>query len=342
MTKRALLLLTILTLIAGGTATAQQEGQGDGQQRPRWVIPPPPPEPDIEPEPEPEPVDVTPEGGQQVELSANLVTITVTVRGPSGDLVTDLAPDDFAVYEEGVQQEVDKLYRGEEMPLRLALLFDSSLSIKNRLDFEKRAASRFFTYIMRSGDRVALVSVSSVWRVEQPLTGSAGALVDALDRLKAEGITSLYSAVMGSSRYLGENEGRRVIVLLSDGFDTSGKNQLPETLEVAQKSDVVIYAISPFGGGEATNTAARVGAATLRRLADQTGGVAFFPPIEPDQKKEDAMLDEIYRRLAEELRAQYVLTYYSNSPKDGAFRSLRVDVKRPGLQVLARKGFYAK
>ena len=101
------------------------------------------------------------------------------------------------------------------MPLRLALLFDSSLSIKNRLDFEKRAASRFFTYIMRSGDRVALVSVSSVWRVEQPLTGSAGALVDSLNRLKAEGITSLYSAVMGSSRDLGENEGRRVIVLLS-------------------------------------------------------------------------------------------------------------------------------
>lgn len=337
MRRRVLLLLMLTALVAGVPASAQQSG--DGKERPRWVIPPPPPEPEIsEPEPEPQPEH----DSGSLELSANLVTITVTVRTPDGQLVTDLAPEDFKVYEEDVPQDVDQLYRQGEIPLRLALLFDSSLSIRNRLEFEKRAASRFFSYIIGAGDRAALVSVSSVWRVEQPLTGSVGALVDSLEKLQAEGITQLYSAVQGSAKYLGETEGRRVIVLLSDGFDTSGRNELPQTLEAAQRSDVVIYAISPFGGGEETNTAARVGATTLRQLSAQTGGVAFFPPIEPDPKREAAALDAIYRRLAEELRAQYVLTYYSTTPKDGSFRNLRVAVNRPGVSVSARKGYYAK
>ena len=131
------------------------------------------------------------------------------------------------------------------------------------------------------------------------------------------------------------------MVLLSDGYDTSGKNQLPQTLEEAQKADVVIYAISPFGLGESINVAARVGSETLRRLTTETGGVAFFPPIERDQRLEGEALDRIYSRLVEELRAQYVLTYYSTSPKDGSFRTLKVDVTRPGLKVSARKGYYA-
>src|SRR5262249_12895074 len=158
----------------------------------------------VEPPPPPEPPD---EGDQSVQLSANLVPITVLVRDGSGAIVTDLAATDFTITEDGKRQDVDKFYHQGEVPLRLALLFDASISIKNRLDFEKRAASRFFSEVLRPGDQAALFSISTEWRLEQPLTGSAGALVDATDRLTASGITSLYNAIDGASKNLGAVEG---------------------------------------------------------------------------------------------------------------------------------------
>jgi Ca-activated chloride channel family protein len=134
-----------------------------------------------------------------------------------------------------------------------------------------------------------------------------------------------------------------VVVVLSDGYDTAAQKTLEESLESALRADVVIYGIAPTGGEHAPSPAARVGAAALRRLCEQTGGVAFFPPVAADAAKEAADLDVIYRRVADEIRAQYVLTYYSAAPaRDGRFRSLRVEVKRPGLTVTARKGYYAR
>jgi Ca-activated chloride channel family protein len=278
-----------------------------------------------------------------VELSANLVNIVVVVRDRSGALVTNLTPADFAVYEESTLQEVDQIFRQGEVPLRLALLFDASLSIKKRLDFEQRAASRFFTAVLKPGDQAALISVSNQWRLEQPLTDSAAALVGAMEKLEAKGTTALFGAIKGASEHLGTVEGRRVMVILSDGYDTSAKGTLRDALEFAQRSDVVIYAISPSGAGNATNATARIGAEALRQLCEDTGGVAFFPPVEVKPYREAAALDAIYNRLIEELRAQYVLTYYSKSPSgDGRYRTLRVEVKRPNVTVSARKGYYAK
>jgi Ca-activated chloride channel homolog len=295
----------------------------------------PPPDP-------PEPPDVDLE--QAVELSANLVTVTVVVRDASGALVTDLTPSDFAIYEEGKRQDVDRFYRQGEVPLRLALLFDASLSVKERLDFEKRAASRFVTSVIRPGDQVALVSVATEWRIEQALTGSAGALVDATNRLEAGGITSLYAAIQGTSKYLGEVQGRHVMLVLSDGYDTKGRETLKDTLEVAQRNDIVIYGISPAGAGDDATAAGRIGAEALRQLCEDTGGRAFYPPFQAKPAEELETLNRIYTRIVEELHGQYVLTYYSNAPavEGGRFRSLRVEVSRPGVTATARKGYYAK
>jgi Ca-activated chloride channel family protein len=316
---RGLLAVMLVAIVAGSSAVAQQR-----------VEPPPPPEPPDE-------------GDQSVELAANLVTLTVVVRDASGALVTDLEPADFTITEDGRRQDVDKFFHQGEIPLRLALLFDASISIKDRLDFEKRAAARFFADVLRPGDEASLVSISTEWRIEQPLTTSAVALTEATSRLTAAGITSLYGAVDGASKSLGEAQGRRVLVVLSDGYDTRQRESLAGALEAAQRSDAVIYCISPSGAGDDQSPAGRIGASALRRLADETGGRAFFPPIEEKLSHEAAALDDIYKKIIEELKAQYVITYYSTtSSADKGFRTIHVSVNRPGLTVSARKGYYPK
>lgn len=321
----------LLAGLVSVTVVAQQ------RQSPHVEIPPPPQEPVTEPPPVEEPP-------QTVELSANLVTIAVVARTVNGDLVSDLSASDFAVYEDGKAQEVDQFYKqGDVPPLRLALLFDASLSVRTRLDFEKRAASRFFSQAFRPGDQAALYSVASTWTLMQPLTGSVGSLVDATDHIEAGGTTSLYGAVISASQYLGESEGRRVVVLLTDGYDNAARETLAGTLESAQRNDIVIYGISPSGTGDSKSQVAKLGSAALDKLCEQTGGRAFFPPIEMTPEAEVQSLDRIYQRIIAELQAQYILTYYSNEPaKDGRFRSLRVAVRRPGVSVSARKGYYAK
>lgn len=278
-----------------------------------------------------------------VELSADLVTVTTVVRDQSGAFVTDLEAKDFTLYEDGVAQPIDQVYRQQELPLRLALLFDASLSVRNRLDFERRAAGRFFESVLRPNDQAALFAITTEWRRVQPLTSSVPTLVDALGTIEAEGITSLFGAVDGASTYLGQADGRRVAVVLSDGYDTAEQSTLAQALETAQRNDVVIYGISPSGESDDPSPATRIGRASLTRLCDETGGVAFFPAVEHDKAREGSDLDAIYRRVADEIRAQYVLTYYSNAPShDGRFHTLRVEPKRPGLTVTARKGYFAK
>ncbi|MCC6745462.1 MAG: VWA domain-containing protein [Acidobacteria bacterium] len=265
-------------------------------------------------------------------------------RSSSGDLVTDLSATDFAVFEDGKAQQVDQFFRqGDVPPLRLALLFDASLSVRTRLDFEKRAAKRFFSQAFRAGDQAALYTVASKWTLMQPLTGSVGSLVDATDHIEAGGTTSLYGAVIAASQYLGESDGRRVLVLLTDGYDNAARETLAATLEAAQRSDIVIYGISPAGTGDSKSQVAKLGSAALNQLCEQTGGRAFFPAIEMTPEAEVQSLDRIYQRIIAELQAQYVLTYYSNdTAKDGRFRPLRVDVRRPGVTVSSRKGYYAR
>src|SRR3954463_9121028 len=136
-----------------------------GQTRPQIQAPPPPPEP---PGTETPAKPQQPPPGQpeadEVQLTANLVTVTVAVRDRSGALVTDLTPADFAVYEDGRPQDVDQFAKQGEVPLRLVLLFDTSLSVKNRIAFERRAAARFFTEVLKPGDQAALYSVSTDWK----------------------------------------------------------------------------------------------------------------------------------------------------------------------------------
>jgi Ca-activated chloride channel family protein len=270
------------------------------------------------------------------------VTVITSVTDPAGNQVNDLTLKDFALYEDNQPQEVAGLYREGQLPLRLIFLFDTSSSIKHRFDFEQRAAARFFRQVMQAGDKSAVMSVSSDPRLEIGLTENIDQLVDTLAHLKPQGATALYDALVSAARYLRPVEGRHVMVVLSDGTDTVSSSTLAQALTEIQKSDAVIYGVHSTGVAPSANVQDLAGEFVLKALCEDTGGRAFFPPIYEDQKREARDLDEIYKRLTADVRAQFVLTYYSKSePKAGVFRTIRVEVKRPGLQVRARRGYYS-
>jgi Ca-activated chloride channel family protein len=257
-----------------------------------------------------------------IKLSSDLVTVLTSVSDASGNHVDDLGKNDFTVLEDNRPQDIAALYREDQMPLRLIFLFDTSLSIKHRFDFEQRAAARFFQQVMRPGDQAAIMSVSTDSRLETQFTSNVNKLVDTLSRLQPGGATSLYNAMIDSAKYLRPAEGRHVMVVLSDGADTISSATLAQALTEVQKSDAMIFAVHSTGIAPSANVQDLGGEYVLKFMCEDTGGRAFFPPIYEDQAKEARDLDEIYRRLAAEVRAQYVLTYYSNSPsRDGHFRA---------------------
>jgi len=280
---------------------------------------------------------------KEIELSSNLVTVTVAVRDASGALVTNLKPDEFAVYEDGVPQEIEGFFRERDVPLRLALLFDASISVAKRMDFERRAANRFFASVLQARDQAALVSISTTWKLEQSLTASPEALAKAAAQLKADGITSLFDAIDGASKYLVSADGRRIVVVLSDGNDTGSTLRPEDALASAQRADVVIYAICSSPKATAVRPLEQLGQQTLQAFTRNTGGTVFIPSGDGNAAAEAAELDAAYAKLIEELRSQYILTYYSTRPaNDGTYRKLRVEARRPGLTVAARSGYYAR
>src|SRR4030095_15625252 len=315
---------------------------------------PPPPKPQPPPQsqgrrPVPPPTDDNrprraagePQDDKPLKLKADLVTVITSVTDSAGNQINDLTQKDFEIYEDGTVQDIAGFYREGQIPLRLIFLFDTSRSIQHRFSFEQRAAAQFFRNVMRTGDQGALMSVSTESKVELQFTSDVEQLVSAIGQLKPEGATALYDGMVTAARYLRPSDGRHVMVVLSDGTDTTSKSTLVRALTEAQESDAIIYGVHSTGVAPSASVQDLAGEFVLKTMCEDTGGRAFFPPIFEDQKKEARDLDEIYKRLAAEVRAQFVLTYYGKSEaKPGTFRTIRVEVKRPGLQVRARRGYY--
>ncbi len=282
-----------------------------------------------------------PQDEKPIKLKADLVTVITSVTDATGNQINDLAQKDFEVYEDNALQDIAGFYREGQIPLRLIFLFDTSSSIRHRFEFEQRAAAQFFRNVMRPGDQAALMSVSTESKIELQFTPDVEQLVSAIGQLKAQGATALYDGMITAARYLRPSEGRHVMVVLSDGTDTVSTATLAQALTDAQRSDMAIYAVHSTGVAPSANVQDLAGEFVMKAMCEDTGGRAFFPPIYEDQKKEARDLDEIYKRLAAEVRAQFVLTYYSKSEtRPGTFRPIRVEVKRPGVQVRARRGYY--
>jgi Ca-activated chloride channel family protein len=282
-----------------------------------------------------------PQDEKPLKLKADLVTVITSVTDAAGNQINDLAQRDFEVYEDNALQDIAGFYREGQIPLRLIFLFDTSSSIRHRFEFEQRAAAQFFRNVVRPGDQAALMSVSTESKIELQFTPDVEQLITALGQLKPQGATALYDGMITAARYLRPSEGRHVMVVLSDGTDTVSTSTLAQALTEAQRSDMAIYAVHSTGVAPSASVQDLAGEFVMKAMCEDTGGRAFFPPIYEDQKKETRDLDEIYKRLAAEVRAQFVLTYYSKSEaKPGTFKPIRVEVKRPGVQVRARRGYY--
>ncbi len=275
--------------------------------------------------------------------NVDLVNIYAVVRDSHRDYVQGLGQDDFRVFENGRPQAVDR-FRTERRPLRVALVLDTSLSMKGaRLEAAQDAALEFLKLLERE-DEVLLVTFDDVVRVAQPLTTNGEAVADAIRRTTSGGGTALYDAVYRAADQLERFEGRRVLVLLSDGRDESASglepgslHTLPEALDRALRNEVMIFTVGvghrldaqmDFEGKQSVET-------ILRMLAEETGGRPIF-------SSRTAQIRKAFDEVAQDLRHQYSLAYVSDDRRhDGTWREIRVTVTKPGLKVTTRRGYYA-
>ena len=261
-----------------------------------------------------------------------------TVTDRSDELFTGLTRDDLILYEDDVRQTITNFDSETDLPLTIALLVDTSGSIRDRLRFEQEAAIEFFySTIERRRDRGMLVSFDSGVDLIQDFTDNPETLSDGVRKIRAGGGTSLYDAIYLSisEKIVQEPEGRRVMIVISDGDDNASRFSLTETLEMAQRNNVAIYTISTNASANFETRAQRRGDETLETFAEETGGQAFFP-LRLEQ------LALTFQNISEALRSQYTLTYTStNLARDGSYREIRLEPIDNDYEVKARRGYYA-
>jgi Ca-activated chloride channel homolog len=292
------------------------------------------------------------ESEETIRINSDLVNVVVTVAGSPPIASLDLKQEDFEILEDGVPQEISNFAREAGQPLKMVMLFDTSTSVAHVLDFERRAAARFFERVIRPQDRAAVFSVSTDVVVLQEFTNKIPLLVGATRQLQALGATSLYDSIYLAADYLKAAQGRRVIVIVSDGGDTTSNKSLLEALALAQKSDALIFAVFTGNPWPSQNLRDLAAERALEALTGETGGEVLKPKLTPvkngsrhDEEIEELSLKELDRAfssLAEQLRTQYVLGFYStNEKRDGSFRKLSMRIKKPGYVARARTGYYA-
>ncbi len=276
--------------------------------------------------------------------SVLLVEVYVTVRSSGGEFVMDLKRDEFKVTEDGVAQSLS-LFTSERKPVHVVLLLDVSASMKReeRLSSAIQAA-RIFVEALETEDRVSLVTFSDSVSVLEPFTTEREPVLASIESVEAQRGTALYDAIHEGARLLGEKEGRRALVLLSDGqdlaFDGLGPGSghtFDEAVQEALRNQVLAYTIGLGAQLENDYDYARQHSAeeVLTELASDTGG-RFFAVSKPGR------LRKAFDRILDELRFQYTLGYSpTNGRRDGSWRAIQTSVSRPRLEVTARKGYYA-
>lgn len=344
--------------------TAEARAQGD-------PAPPPPPEPSEKPmggikPPMAKPTPADDDIEDVVRVTSNLVVAPVSVTDASGQPVLGLTATDFRLEEEGRPQEIAQIGDPEQVPLDIAVLFDVSLSVEARFDFEKEAAARFLKQVMKPGDRATVFTIGTNPRLEQPLDTADRVAAKIISIQPAKGATAFYDTVVEAARYLAQNtpgSHRRVIVVISDGEDTYSDKvkaaigatpqerdsvKVEDRLKIhnrimlevqreAQKAEIAFYSINPSGEALKLNIISKRAQEGMEQLATATGGTSFVP-----EKLEN--LEAVFRQIAAELRSQYLLQYYSNDESpSGKFLKIKVTVPaRPQLRIRARQGYYPK
>lgn len=267
----------------------------------------------------------------------NLVNVIFTVMDKKNRFIANLTKEDFVVTEDGVPQEVTNFSREADLPMMVGILIDTSNSVRMRLRFEQQAAIDFLHKTLRAKrDQAFVVSFDVEAALVQDLTHDLEDLSESIRSLQSGGVTRLYDAIYFASKeklYLTPAPDpyvRRALIILSDGIDNQSDYSREEVLAMSQRAEVILYAIST-NRTRMSNRGDRI----LKRLAGETGGLAFFPVNTDD-------LHRNFESIAKELRNQYSLAYVStNRNRDGTFRQISIKARKKKLRVRARSGYFA-
>jgi Ca-activated chloride channel family protein len=274
-----------------------------------------------------------------IKVGVNLVSAIATVKNQSGQLVGDLEKGNFEVYDNGARQEIAVFEHHTDQPLSIALQIDTSGSTAKELKYEADASSRFVRALLGEGNPQDALSLYTFnWQVSQATRFTRDLrLFDArLKTLYGEAGTALYDALVFGARDLEPRQGRKALVVVTDGGNTVSKYTIEDALQAAQMADAVIYSVvvMPITNDVGRNTG---GEHSLQFLAERTGGKIFFPAPGPE-------LDRVFTEIIRELRTQYLIGFYPrNVPLNkNRFHKLEIKVTRPDLRVSARNGYYGE
>jgi len=292
--------------------------------------------------------------GEPIKVDVDVVNLYCAVRNKQNALISNLEKGDFTLAEDGASQTIKYFTRETDLPLTIGLLVDVSGSQRNLIEIERRAASGFFSSVLRKKDVAFLISFGADSELLQDITGSPRNLQEGLNRLKLNagfsGInagpvptmskqrgTVLYDAVfLAANDMLAKEVGRKAIVLITDGQDEGSTLSEKAAIEAAQKADAIIYGIlyvdrQSYGGFGIGYS----GEGVLKQMAEETGGRM----LQVDRKN---TLESIFDQIQQEMRTQYAIGYTpTNGKKDGTFRKIDLRTANKDLKVQVRKGYYA-
>ena len=270
-----------------------------------------------------------------VRVVSNLVPIPASVVDSNGIAVTGLRLEDFELRVDGQLKTISEITRTESS-VKMAMLFDNSGSLDFARDFEKQAAKHFFRKVMRSSDEAAIYSIETDSYLAQPLTSDIGLLERTIDSFgKPEGATSLFDAIIDASAYLHPYKGRLVLVIVSDGVETTSRNDFETTMQRVLAADCQIFIVQT-GLYDGANLRALAAERRMEQLSGQTGGAVYMP-------KTTSELNDAFLQIAADLAHQYVLSYYpGDERRDGRFHNIDLRVKaRKDVRIRARRGYYS-
>ena len=266
------------------------------------------------------------------EMDVDLVELYTSVLDRRDRPVDGLSRRDFRVFEDGEPQEIRRFERVRDLPIYAGVLLDTSTSMIEEIDDAVDAAITFFDTVITPRDRAAVITFNHQPELAVRFTSDVGVLSGSLAGLAPEGETALWDSVVYGLYYFSGIQGKRVIVLISDGEDSRSRYRFDEALEYARRTGVAIYTV-----GLGFDTRQTEGRSRLSSLASETGGRSFF--IE-----RVSQLDRVYADIEAELRSQYLLAYQSarrpSEADTGRFREVRVEMERPDLEATTIKGYY--
>ncbi len=300
---------------------------------------------------QPMPMPPPPPGAQQtrpleplqqsdiIKRDVNLVVLHATVLDDRGRFVPDLQQENFRVFEDKVEQKL-AVFKREDVPVSVGLVVDNSGSMRDKRERVNTAA---LTFVKTSNphDEVFVVNFNDDYYLDldKDFTSDISEMRDALERIDSRGSTALYDAVIGSLDHLKKgHRDKKVLLVITDGEDNASRKSLEYTIQAAQKSDALIYAVGLLS--QESKRAAKRARQALSAMAEATGGLAFFPEQVSDT-------ESLCTQIAHDIRNQYTLAYYpTNQARDGSFRSVQVALVSPHgrgkLTVRTRSGYYSR